>query len=53
MVGNTQDENMENKEGGAEERPFSIKVLHHVMGPTAANILHKAVKVCIVRGTGL
>jgi nitrogen fixation protein NifU and related proteins len=34
MVGNTQDENMENKEGVAEERPFSIKVLHHVMEPT-------------------
>jgi nitrogen fixation NifU-like protein len=34
MVGNTQDENIENKEGGAEERPFSIKVLHHVMEPT-------------------
>jgi NifU-like protein involved in Fe-S cluster formation len=34
MVGNEQDENMENKGGDAEEKPFSAKVIHHVMEPT-------------------
>lgn len=33
MVGDKQDENMENNGGDAEEKPFSAKVLHHVMEP--------------------
>jgi nitrogen fixation NifU-like protein len=34
MVGNEQNENMENNGGDAEEKPFSAKVLHHVIEPT-------------------
>ena len=34
MVGNEQNENMENNGGDAEEKPFSAKVLHHAMEPT-------------------
>ena len=34
MVGKEKNENIENNGGDAEEKPFSAKVLHHVMEPT-------------------
>jgi len=34
VVSNEQNENMENNGGDTEEKPFSAKVLHHVIEPT-------------------
>lgn len=41
MVGNEQNENMENNGGDAEEKPFSAKVLHYVMEPTRLGEMDK------------
>ncbi|MFZ4441358.1 MAG: iron-sulfur cluster assembly scaffold protein [Syntrophales bacterium] len=41
MVGNKQDENMENNGGDVEEKSFSAKVLHHVMEPTHMGEMEK------------
>jgi len=41
MVGNEQNENMENSVGDAEEKPPSARVLHHVMEPTHLGVMDK------------
>jgi nitrogen fixation NifU-like protein len=41
MVGNKQDENMENNGGDVEEKSFSAKVLPHVMEPTHMGEMEK------------
>ena len=50
MVRNKQDENMENNGGDAEERPFSTKVLHHVMEPTHLGEMERPDGHAVIKG---
>ena len=50
MVGNKQDENMENNGGDVEEKSFSAKVLHHVMEPTHMGEMEKPSGHAVITG---
>ena len=50
MVGNKQDESMENKGGDAEEKLFSAKVLHHAMEPTHLGEMEKPSGHAVITG---
>lgn len=50
MVGNEQNENMENNGGDAEEKPLSAKVLDHIMEPTHLGEMEKPDGHAVVTG---
>ena len=50
MVGNKQDENMENNGGYVEEKSFSAKPLHHFMEPTHMGEMEKPSGHAVITG---
>ena len=50
MVGNKQDENMENNGGYVEEKSFSAKLLHHFMEPTHMGEMEKPSGHAVITG---
>ena len=50
MVGKEKNENIENNGGDAEEKPFSAKLLHHVMEPTHLGEIKKPSGHAVITG---